>query len=175
MKIKNVLTIAVLLIIAGVNSGLMAQTALRALVKKCESAENVEMSIVRRKDQETLKVKRSVVTIKIMSNKALVDEFIAAFEKDEPSAYEAIYSKKDGKMMPQHFKFKGVIFTFSYKNSNVWGGQFIMDPDLMEKASSMGVVMNGFQSLTSSNDKEKSKDKTSEKQEIVHITMIEDN
>ena len=114
MKIKNVLAIAILLIIAGVNSDLMAQTTLKALVKKCESIENVEMNIARKKDRETLKIKQSITYIKIVSNKALVDEFIAAFEKDEPFAYEAIRSKEDGRMIPFHFKFKGVTFNFGY-------------------------------------------------------------
>ena len=154
MKIKNVLAIAILLIIAGLSSDLMAQTALRAMVKKCESAENVEMSIVRKKDQETLKMKQSVVTIKITSNKALVDEFIAAFEKDEPSAYEAIYSKKDGKTIPQHFKFKGVTFTFSYKNSHIWDRERVV----IVNGKEIGSYLAG-----------------GEKQEIVHITMIENN
>ena len=118
MKIKNVLAIAILLIIVGINSDLMAQTALRALVKKCESAENVEMNIVRQKDKETLNVQRSIISIKITSNKALVDEFIAAFEKDEPSAYEVICSKRNGKIIPQFYRFKGVSFSFSYDSAN---------------------------------------------------------
>ena len=116
MKIKNVLTIVVLLIIAGLNSDLMAQTTLKALVKKCESAENVEMRIVRQKDKETLKPKQTITTIKIKSNKALVDEFIAAFEKDEPFAHEAFYTNRGGKIIPQQFNFKGATFTFAYRS-----------------------------------------------------------
>jgi hypothetical protein len=33
----------------------MAQDALKAMIKKCESLDNVEMSVVRKKDKETLK------------------------------------------------------------------------------------------------------------------------
>ena len=113
MKIKNVLAIAILLIIAGVNSELMAQDALKALVKKCESAENVEMNVVRRRDEKTLKLTRSFTEITIRSNKTLIDEFIAACEKDESSAYDVAYSKKDGKMIPERLRFKSVTFSFS--------------------------------------------------------------
>ncbi len=175
MKIKNVLLIATILIITGLSSDLMAQNALRAMVKKCESADNVEVNVVRKKDKETMKLKQSITTIRIKSNKALIDEFIAAFEKDEPSAYEVIYTKKDGKIVPQYFKFKDVSFSFSTRTSNsVW-------------LSGSGFVMNGeggkntiSYSYSDSKDNKDSKDKKVEKktekeEEIVSITMIEEN
>ncbi|MDR3062002.1 MAG: DUF5024 domain-containing protein [Dysgonamonadaceae bacterium] len=119
MKLRNVLFITIILIVGCLSNDLMAQDALKAMIKKCESLDNVEMSVVRKKNKETLKVEQSITTITInVSNKALIDEFIAACEKDEPSAYEVIYSKKKGKVIPQFFRFKNVNFSFSYNNNN---------------------------------------------------------
>ena len=149
MKIKNVLAIAVLLIIAGVNSNLTAQTALRAMVKKCESidSESVIMNVVRKKDKNTLKVISSIVTIDIPAkDKKLVNEFIEAFEKDEPFAFETIYAKKHGTTIPQHFNFSGVSFSFDYRDAD--------SPDFFPK-------------------KVRSNEKIDESKTVVRITMVE--
>ncbi len=166
MKIKNLLLVAIILITTGLTSDLMAQNALRAMVKKCESADNVEVNVVRKKDKETMKVKQSITTIKIKSNKALVDEFIAAFEKDEPSAYEVIYSKKDGRMVPQFFKFKDVTFSFSTRRGSSYSTFSVNNWSNAENA----IIITG-------NDSKDVKDKKEDKktEEIVSITMIEEN
>lgn len=111
--------ILIILIIAGLNVELKAQEALKAMMKKCETIDNVDMSVVRQKNKETLKVTHAIITVRIKSNKALVDEFIAAFMKDEPNAYETIYSKKGGKDIPQFFRFKNVSFSFKNGSSNL--------------------------------------------------------
>lgn len=113
MKTKNVFLIAVLLLIGSFSIESMAQENLAALVKKCESMESVQMSVVRRRDTPKGKITKTITSIQFNSNQALVNEFLAAFKKDEESATQAIDDKKNGRMVPSFYRFDDVSYSFS--------------------------------------------------------------
>ncbi len=114
MKIRNAVLIMIVLITGSLSGTVNAQENLKALFKKCETRDDVVMIIVRNRDRNTQKEsKESTTSITIKNNKALVDEFITAFDKDEPNTDNAVLSKKKGKTIPVFYEFKGVSFSFS--------------------------------------------------------------
>ncbi|MDR1369751.1 MAG: DUF5024 domain-containing protein [Dysgonamonadaceae bacterium] len=170
MKIKNLLFIAIILLIGGLTNDLIAQEHLKAVIKKCESADNVDVTVVRQKDKETLKVKQSITTIRIPFSHKLTDEILAAFEKDEPSAYEVIYSKKNGKIVPQFFRFKNVSFSLSINNN-----RGILNFSINGNGFKSSSTVTGFKSSSSTvtNTNTNNNDKVDKNTEYVNITMIE--
>ncbi len=120
MKTVKMLLVAMLFIIGSLTNESAAQNTLRALMKKCETIDNIDVNVVRQKNKETLKVTQIITTVQIPASDKMVDEFIAAFEKDEPSAYQVISSKKNGRIVPQYYKFNNVSFSFSYKTDDFY-------------------------------------------------------
>ena len=93
----NRLIIAVTLIITGsffVN--ISAQEALKAMAKKCENMENIDVSIVKNKDKKTKEPTQVVMTFRFTKNDALKKEILAAFEKDKDMAEQETVQKRDG-------------------------------------------------------------------------------
>jgi hypothetical protein len=114
MKTKHVVT-AILLLAGSLMSHLSAQETLKALVKKCETLDAVEMHIIKNRNKETKELTRSVVTITIRNNEALVNEFIAAFKKDEDSATQVTERKQNGgKIVPFMYVFEDTQYSFNY-------------------------------------------------------------
>lgn len=112
MKTKHVFLVVLMLLAGSFSVNMMAQDNLRALVKKCETLDEVDMNIVRQRNNN-LKMTQVITSLTIKNNPALVKEFLEAFKKDEPSATQAIENKKNGKLQPSYYQFNGVSFSFS--------------------------------------------------------------
>ena len=110
----NRLFITVAIIIAGsffVN--ISAQDALKAIAKKCETADNVDISVVRSRDKETKKVNRYIMNVDFKDNEALKKEILAAFEKDRGNADREVEDRKNGKVKELMLRFGSSSYTFS--------------------------------------------------------------
>lgn len=122
MKTKKTILAMAALLIGSITMNLQAQENLNALFKKCESMDNVNMNVIYDKDRETKKAEKIIKTIGFKNNPQLVNEFLAAFNKDKEAAYKVIEEKKNGKVMPSFYRFakgKGdVSFTFSISGEN---------------------------------------------------------
>ncbi len=115
MNTKSV--IVLMLFIGGFCLEMSAQQNILAVVKKCETSESVEMSVIRKRNEDTKQLERSITSITIKSNPALVDEFIAAFKQDEPNATQVIDTYVKGKLVPQLYRFSNVSVSFSLQGS----------------------------------------------------------
>lgn len=114
----NWLIVVLILFIAGCfSTDLSAQETLKALVKKCENMENVDLSIVRNKDEKTRKVTQVITGISFNNNEALVKEILDAFNKDKAMADQEIESKKGGKVSSLFYRFGSTSYSFSEKGT----------------------------------------------------------
>ncbi len=117
MTTKRFLILCLFLLLGAVSENIWAQAALNAIMTKCESMDNVDIQKIVNKDSETRKVTQIVTDVTFQENQALVDEIVAAFNKDKEEAIQQIDSKKNGKMLPEYYMFddgeKGVAFSFS--------------------------------------------------------------
>jgi hypothetical protein len=116
MKTKHVIVTAILLIAGGFSMQATAQEALNALVRKCETLDSVDTNIVRSRDKETKQLNRSITDLTIRNNEALVNEFTAAFKKEEENATQAIENKQGGKTVSFFYRFDNVDFSFSIQD-----------------------------------------------------------
>lgn len=113
-----------------------AQDAIKALIKKCESMETVDINIVRTRDRNTKEV-RSITTLQIESNPALVKEFQdtfqktydADFSKNKDAADQEIITRRGGKIVTLMYKYDNITYRFSVKDDgnsaevSVWEGR----------------------------------------------------
>ncbi|MDR1919121.1 MAG: DUF5024 domain-containing protein [Tannerellaceae bacterium] len=113
---KTKVVVAVLLLMGSLTVKVSAQETLKALVKKCENMDSVSMTIVRDRDKETKQWKRSVITLNIRNNAALVNEFIEAFRKDEAVALKVIENKDQGRSTNFFYSFEGVNYSLRIKD-----------------------------------------------------------
>ena len=102
---KKVVVFAVLFFAGGLFANLIAQENIKAVMKKCERSNSVEMTYIINKDPETKKFQSSITTIKIKDDPNLIREFVAAFEKDKDNAYSVSGSIKNGVSTPASYKF----------------------------------------------------------------------
>ncbi|HCO66216.1 MAG TPA: hypothetical protein DIT04_00410 [Dysgonomonas sp.] len=114
---KTKILLIILLFIATFSTDIFAQQHIQAVIKKTESIESVEMTVVRRRNSETKQLERVITTINIKSNPSLINEFIDAFKKDEANATQAIDKKKNGRMIPEFYRFGNFSYSFSIKNN----------------------------------------------------------
>jgi hypothetical protein len=109
MKVRNRwIAVMALLLAGGVWMELAAQESIDALVKRCENLDNVTISIMRNRHPETKKVTRSVVsiTIPVQSNQALIDDFVAAFQKEREHAEQEVENRGNGKVKNLFYRFE---------------------------------------------------------------------
>ena len=102
MKTKKII-LSMALLIAGVSAGeLMAQEHLNALMKKCESLDNVSVEVIYNKDPKTKKPEKNVVSVTFyrQENAKLLNDFLDAFKKDREVAYRVMEEKINGKVSP---------------------------------------------------------------------------
>lgn len=104
MKSNKAMAIATLFLAGSLSMGLQAQENLKALVKKCESMNHVDMDVVYKKDRVTKKTERVIKTLSF-TDAQLMNDFLTAFEKDKNAAYRVIESKKSGKIRPSFYGF----------------------------------------------------------------------
>jgi len=96
MKTNRLIISVIFLLTGSLFVNISAQEALRAIVKKCETMDNIECNIVKARDEKTKKVTRYIVSFKFSENEALKKEILAAFEKDKETANRENMRKKDG-------------------------------------------------------------------------------
>ena len=96
MKTNRLIISVIFFLTGSLFVNLSAQEALRAIVKKCETMDNIECNIVKARDEKTKKVTQYIVSFKFSKNEALKKEILAAFEKDKESANRENIRKKDG-------------------------------------------------------------------------------
>jgi poly(A) polymerase Pap1 len=113
MKTRNLIVVAILLLTGSLSADLFAQETLKALIKKCESMENVNVNVVRSKNKETRELEQEMTSISFRNNQALVNEFIAAFAKDKEMADQEIENKSNGKITNLFYRFGDVSYSFS--------------------------------------------------------------
>ncbi|WP_459186897.1 DUF5024 domain-containing protein [Parabacteroides sp. APC149_11_2_Y6] len=109
MKTKKII-LSMALLIAGASAGeLVAQEHLNALMKKCESLDNVSVEIIYNKDPKTKKPEKNVVSVTFyrQENAKLLNDFLDAFKKDREVAYRVMEEKINGKVTPSLYRFSG--------------------------------------------------------------------
>jgi hypothetical protein len=125
MKSKSKLFVALALIAASFATGANAQeSVIKALVKKCETMESVDVNTIRSRDRETKELTRELVSISIKSNPALVKEFQDAFQeayqkefsKSKDAADQEVVTRRGGKIVNLVYRFGDVSYHFSVEN-----------------------------------------------------------
>lgn len=109
MKTKKII-LSMALLIAGASAGeLVAQEHLNALMKKCESLDNVSVEVIYNKDPKTKKPEKNVVSVTFyrQENAKLLNDFLDAFKKDREAAYRVMEKKLNGKVTPSMYRFSG--------------------------------------------------------------------
>lgn len=112
MKTKKLIAILSLIISGGFFMDLPAQETLKALVKKCENMNDVQVSIVRDKDKSTRKVRQVITSISFKNNPGLVKEILNAFEKDKDMADQEIENRSNGRIN-LFYQFGSTSYSFS--------------------------------------------------------------
>ena len=102
-KFHKVLISSVLILIT---TPIAAQVNLQQWVKKCEKIESVDITEIKKRNPDTGKMEKDLTTISFKDNKSLCDELISACKKDEEKAYEVINNKKNGRSIPQIYRFR---------------------------------------------------------------------
>ncbi|MDR2919154.1 MAG: DUF5024 domain-containing protein [Tannerella sp.] len=113
MKTSQLIVVLVLLVAGCFSMDLSAQETLKALVKKCENMENVNVNIVRNKDKTTRKVSKVITSISFSNNEVLVKEILAAFNKDKDMADQEIENRSNGRVNNLFYRFGSVSYSFS--------------------------------------------------------------
>jgi len=117
----NRLFITVVIIIAGsFFMNISAQDALKAVAAKCESMENVNISVVRNRNRETRKVDKYIMSITFEKNESLKKEILEAFEKERGNADKEIEDRRNGRIREMMLRFG----TSSYSVSEHQNGRF---------------------------------------------------
>lgn len=144
MKTK-ILAMALILAAGSLLNSASAQERIKALIKKCETIESVDMNIVKSRHSASSSaevdgkpvatanagkgsLEESVVTVMIHDNEALVNEFLAAFQAEEENATDVISKRHAGKTVPTLYRFEGDL-TFAF--------------DMRDKANATVTQMNG--------------------------------
>lgn len=109
---------ALLLIISSLSMEIAAQDNLAALVKKSGTIDSVNVDVVRKRNPETNELQPVVTTITIRSNQDLVNEFLAAFKKDEAKASETVEKKQDGNIIYAHYTFNDISYSLTTQQDN---------------------------------------------------------
>jgi len=125
MNTRNVV-IAVIFLLLGsfATMELKAQDAIKALMKKCESMENVTIDVIRNRNSVTGRRPKNAnnviirISYKSSSNQSLDQEIIAAFQKDRDRADREMINKSDGKIIRMNFIFGNSNFSYNYDAEN---------------------------------------------------------
>jgi hypothetical protein len=117
MKKSSRILIGALFCLGLITTEAGAQEAVKALLKKCESMENLDINIIRSRDKETGEVRNSVTSIRIESNPALVKEFQDAFQSDYQKnnevADQELITRRGGKIVNLMLRYGNIHYQFS--------------------------------------------------------------
>jgi hypothetical protein len=117
MKTRHLIAVAILLLTGSLATDLYAQETLKALMKKCENMENTKVEVLRRRNKETKKLEQVITEVKFGDNQALINEFIAAFEKDREMADQEIEEKSNGKIKELYYRFGNATYSLSQRDN----------------------------------------------------------
>ncbi|MDF9828745.1 DUF5024 domain-containing protein [Parabacteroides sp. PF5-6] len=98
MRTKHVVLAVLFLMTGSLIGELQAQENIKAVMNKCITMDNVDVNRIRSKD-------RTIITVTFKNNDALMNEISEACRKDEPQAEHISESKKNGKMVPNFYRF----------------------------------------------------------------------
>ena len=79
--------------------------------------DTIDMNVIYNKNRETKKTEKIIKTVTFSNDQKLLDEFVAAFEKDKNAAYKIIDDKKSGKLLPSFYRFGSGKTDISYSLS----------------------------------------------------------
>jgi hypothetical protein len=120
MKTKSRILIAIALFAGFTAENLNAQEAVKALIKKCETMETVDINTIRSRDPETKELLRSIVSINVRSNPSLVKDFQNAFqadyqnaEKSKGAADREVITRRGGKIVNLMYTYGNTSYNFS--------------------------------------------------------------
>jgi len=118
---KRHLLIAIILLSAEIcTMKVQAQENIKAMIKKCESMEEViEADIVRYNDPRIKKLSRSTILIKLITSPALEQQLEEAFRKDSAKATHAVEQKKDGKVSQMLYRFDASTYSYTISNDTI--------------------------------------------------------
>jgi hypothetical protein len=75
---------------------------------------SVDISVVRTKNPQTKELEREMINITIKGDAALINEFVAAFKKDEKNAIKAIEDKKGGRIKSLFYTFENTTYSLTF-------------------------------------------------------------
>lgn len=128
-------TIIAIVLLAGLTMpGALAQKALEALRTKCQLDGQIPKTIITHRDKQTGEKTFTTVQIDIRNNPVLVQEFLAAFAKDEPQAYMIAKVEQNGRSLPK-------LFQFANEGQSVWYGMIFRDPANVQVIYTQGDVV----------------------------------
>jgi hypothetical protein len=113
MKPIPTLAAAALALALSLPAPLHAQETLKALIKQCETMNNVNVNTVSRKDKKTGQLEPSVITITINDNPTLCRRFTDAFNKDRTAAEQEIINRSDGRINTLTYRFADATYTYT--------------------------------------------------------------
>ena len=113
MKTNRLFITAAIIIAGSFFVNISAQDALKAIAKKCETMENIDISVVRNRNKETKKVDQYIMSITFEKNESLKKEIIAAFDKDRVNADQEIEDRKDGRVRNMMLRFGSSHYSIS--------------------------------------------------------------
>ncbi|MDR2969954.1 MAG: DUF5024 domain-containing protein [Tannerellaceae bacterium] len=127
MKTKHLFLVVILLFTGSMASEIQAQSNIKALFRKCEAMDDVEMSRIRNRDEGK---EKTITGVTFKNNEQLLKEFQDACKKDEGEARFISEEKVDGKMVPKFYRFDNA--TFSYDVNKDGNGQTTVSATLIE-------------------------------------------
>ena len=117
MKTNRLFITAVLIITGSFIMNISAQDALKAIAKKCENMENVDVSVVRSRDKETKKVNNYVMSITFEKNESLKKEILAAFQKERVNADHEVEDRRNGRIRELLLRFGSSSYSLSERTN----------------------------------------------------------
>ena len=113
MKTNRLFITAAIIIAGSFIVDISAQDALKAIAKKCETMDNVDISVVRNRNKETKKVDQYIMSITFEKNESLKKEILAAFDKERVNADQEIEDRKDGRVRSMMLRFGSSLYSIS--------------------------------------------------------------
>ena len=110
---KNVWILTLLLIVSSFSMRIFAQENINAVVKKYETSPSIAMDHVIERNPKTKKVEQETVLIKI-TDATLVNEFIAAINKDKEKAIKISENTSQGQLRQAVYQFERITYTFIF-------------------------------------------------------------
>jgi len=113
MKTNRLFITVVIILVGSFFVNISAQDALKAIAKKCENMENVDISVVRTREKDTKKVNRYIMNVDFNDNESLKKEILMAFDKDRSNADHEVEGRKNGRGRELMLRFGSSTYSYS--------------------------------------------------------------